>query len=101
MPFALVKTDDFTIRRANVAYARAAQKEIREAGTAPRRHKILFKLDSLCTGALLHDTHHTEKQRRAEYYQQAKTYVLTVYPMVEEGQAVCSYRDVTEERAMT
>ena len=27
--------------------------------------------------------------------------MLDVYPMAEEGQAVCAYRDVTDERTMT
>ncbi len=101
MPLAVVKTDDFSVRRANVAYARAAQKQIREVGAAPRCHKFLFDLDAPCVGCPLTDTLDSERERRAEISHQGKTYVLTVYPMVEEGQAVCSYRDVTEERAMT
>ncbi len=101
MPLAVIKTDDFTIRRANVAYARVAQKEIREIGGSPRCHKFLFNLDVPCAGCPLTDTLDTEKERRAEISHEGKTYVLTVYPMVEESQAVCSYRDVTEERAMT
>jgi len=31
----------------------------------------------------------------------AKTYALSVYPMSEEGEAVCTYRDVTQERELT
>ncbi len=38
---------------------------------------------------------------RAEIRHGEKLYVLHVDPMVEEGQAVCSYRDVTEERERT
>jgi C4-dicarboxylate-specific signal transduction histidine kinase len=41
------------------------------------------------------------QERRAEITHDGRTYVLSVYPMPEEQQAVCSYREVTEERAMT
>jgi two-component system NtrC family sensor kinase len=41
------------------------------------------------------------REGRAEIDHKGRTYVLDVYPMAEEGQAVCAYRDVTDERAMT
>jgi hypothetical protein len=41
------------------------------------------------------------KEGRAEIQHKGRIYVLDVYPMAEEGQAVCAYRDVTDERTMT
>ncbi|MGQ0506017.1 MAG: response regulator, partial [Myxococcaceae bacterium] len=101
MPLAVVTTQDFSLRRANVAYSREAKKQIQDVASGPKCHKYLFDLDAPCLGCPLTGTLDSDQERRAEIAQNNKTYVVTVYPMLEEGRAVCSYRDVTEERALT
>lgn len=101
LPLAVVRGHDYSLRRANVAYARVAQKPIQEIGGSPRCHEFLFGRTEPCPSCPLQRSLATGTEGRAEITHQGKSYVLAVNPMVEEGQAVCSYRDVTEERDMT
>ena len=100
LPLAVVRSD-YTLARANTAYARLANRPVQEVGTAPRCHQFLFGRDAPCQGCALFKAFDDGSEENAEIKRGARTYVLSVNPMVEEGQAVCSYRDVTEEREMT
>ncbi len=101
LPLAVVYGDDYALRRANLAYARAAQKPIREIAHRPRCHQFLFGRSDPCPGCPLSSAIASGQERRAEITHEGRTYVLSVYPMTEEREAVCSYREVTDERAMT
>jgi two-component system NtrC family sensor kinase len=101
LPLAMVHGADYALRRANVAYARTSGKPIQEVGRRPRCFEFLFGRDSPCAGCALAASLRTGEEQQAEISHQGRTYVVSVYPMTEEGQAVCSYRDVTEERAIT
>ena len=101
LPLALVDGEDLALRRANLAYARTAQRPIQDIAARPRCYQFLFGRNEPCTGCPLTSAMVSGQERRAEITHDGRTYVLSIYPMVEEGQAVCSYREVTEERAMT
>jgi two-component system, NtrC family, sensor kinase len=101
LPLAVVNASDYVLRRANVAYARASGKPIQQVGQRPRCYEFLFGRDAPCDRCALAASLRSGEERQAEISHHDRTYVLSVYPMIEEGQAVCSYRDVTEERAMT
>ncbi len=101
LPLAVVHSEDFTLKRANLAYARAAEKPVKEVVNKPRCHQFLFGRDLPCIGCPLESSMKSGEERHAEISHGGRTYVLSVYPMTAELQAVCSYRDVTEERAMT
>ncbi|HEX9508122.1 MAG TPA: ATP-binding protein [Myxococcales bacterium] len=101
LPLAVVNVADHVVRRANLAYARASGRAIQEIGQRPRCHEYLFGREAPCSGCPLESSLSNGQEEHAEISHGDRSYVLSVYPMREEGQAVCSYRDVTEERAMT
>lgn len=96
-PLAIVQ-EDFVVRRANLAYARAGGKPVYDVSKKPKCHQFLFGRDAPCEGCPFQKSLESGEEGRAEIIHEAKTYLLTVYPMTEERQAVCSYRDVTDER---
>ncbi|HMK72844.1 MAG TPA: response regulator, partial [Myxococcaceae bacterium] len=101
LPLAVVRGSDLTVRRANLAYARVAGHRIQDVSQGPTCHRFLFGRDTPCPGCPLEQALATASEGQAEIGHQGRTYVLNVYPMAEAGQAVCAYRDVTEEREMT
>ena len=101
LPLAVVRGSDHSVRRANVAYARVAGRPVQGLGQNPSCHQFLFGRDTPCTGCPLKTAIRSGKEGRAEIQHKGRIYVLDVYPMAEEGQAVCAYRDVTDERTMT
>jgi two-component system NtrC family sensor kinase len=101
LPLAVVRGADWTVRRANVAYARVAGLPVQGISQNPPCHRYLFGRDTPCPGCPLKQAIKSGREGRAEIEHKGRTYVLDVYPMAEEGQAVCAYRDVTDERAMT
>jgi len=101
LPLAVVRGNDLTVRRANLAYARVAGHRVQDVSQAPTCHRFLFGRETPCPGCPLERALGTGTEGQAEIEHQGRTYVLNVYPMAEAGQAVCAYRDVTEEREMT
>ena len=101
LPLAVVRGSDHVIRRANVAYARVAGQPVQSVSQAPACHQFLFGRESPCPNCPLEKALGSGDEGRAEIEHKGRTYVLNVYPMAEAGQAVCAYRDVTEEREMT
>jgi two-component system NtrC family sensor kinase len=101
LPLAVVRGSDHSVRRANVAYARVAGRPVQGVSQNPPCHQFLFGRDTPCTGCPMKKAISSGKEGRAEIQHKGRIYVLDVYPMAEEGQAVCAYRDVTDERAMT
>jgi len=101
LPLAVVRGADYVVRRANVAYARVAGQRVQAVSQGPTCHQYLFGRDAPCPGCPLQQALGTGEEGQAEIPHKGRTYVLNVYPMAEEGQAVCAYRDVTEEREMT
>ena len=101
LPLAVVRGTDHVVRRANVAYARVAGQPVQSVSQAPACHQFLFGRETPCPNCPLEKALGSGEEGRAEIEHKGRTYVLNVYPMAEAGQAVCAYRDVTEEREMT
>ncbi|MBI3183792.1 MAG: response regulator [Myxococcales bacterium] len=99
-PLALLSTADCKLKRANLAYARAAGRPIRDLAFGPRCHEFLFGDCQPCLGCPLSNGWRVGETGKAEIVRGGRVFTLVVYPM-EESLAVCSYRDVTEERLMT
>ena len=100
-PLALVRLGDHGVQRANLAYARVAGRAITEVSAGPRCHEYLFGRSTPCDGCPLEDAASANVDKHAEIVHGPRTYALSVYPMPEEGEAVCTYRDVTQERELT
>jgi len=101
LPLAVVRGADHSVRRANVAYARVAGRPVQSVSQNPPCHQFLFGRQTPCTGCPLKTAISSGSEGKAEIEHKGRIYVLDVYPMAEEGQAVCAYRDVTDERTMT
>ena len=101
LPLAVVRGADYSVRRANVAYARVSGQAIQGVSQNPACYSFLFGRDTPCPGCPLQRAIRSGGEGRAEIEHKGRSYVLDVYPMAEEGQAVCAYRDVTDERMMT
>ncbi|MGA9524299.1 MAG: ATP-binding protein [Myxococcaceae bacterium] len=99
-PLAIIRMDTFEVARANVAYARMANLPVHEMGEKIC-HRILFGRDTPCETCPLNAAMRSGQELRTELTLAGRTWVVAVYPMVEDGLAVCSYRDVTEEREIT
>src|SRR6516162_6559445 len=88
LPLAVVRRADFSVRRANVAYARVAGRPVQGVSQNPPCHQFLFGRDTPCTGCPLKKAISKGKEGRAEIEHVDSSLVLEVYPMAEEGQAV-------------
>lgn len=106
-PLAVVRRD-FGVRRANRAYSdlsgdrlKEPLSELSEEGAEPLCHKLLFDRDTPCTNCPLPEALESGKGARAEISQRGRTYAMAAYPLTTEGRAVCSYRDISDEREMT
>jgi two-component system NtrC family sensor kinase len=99
-PLAVIETSNFGVRRANLAYGRAAGRPIQDLGERAACYRFLFDRSAPCDACPLKAGVAAGGHASAEIVHGEKVYVLTVYPM-EEKVAVCSYQDVTEERTMT
>jgi two-component system, NtrC family, sensor kinase len=100
-PLAVVRLQDYGVKRANIAYARVAGRVITEVSARPQCHQYLFGRATPCDGCPLQDAGAANVEKHAEIVHAGRTYALSVYPMPEEGEAVCTYRDVTQERELT
>ena len=99
-PLAIVRADTLSVARANLAYARVAGKRIEQI-LGNTCHTYLFGRAERCAGCPLPAAIQSGQEQRGEISRGGRTYALTVYPMGEEQLAVCSYRDITDEREMT
>ncbi|MCA2981349.1 MAG: response regulator, partial [Myxococcaceae bacterium] len=98
-PLLVVQLEDLTVRRGNRAAAQVAQREIISLGQRPKCYRFLFDRESPCPGCPIG----TELVEPAtvELQQGGRTLVAQLFPMEDEPVAVCSYRDVTDERSLT
>jgi two-component system, NtrC family, sensor kinase len=101
MPLALVRAKDLSVRRANLAYASVAGRSIRDLPSDEPCHKFLFGRSEPCPGCPIQRAVATGKGEKVELVEKGRTYSVSIYPMPGEGRAVCSYRDVSDERDMT
>jgi two-component system NtrC family sensor kinase len=97
-PMAVIE-DGFVVRRANRAAVALSRRSFSEIGRRPLCYKFLFDRDTRCEGCPLHDD--LAEPRSSELKHGSRIYVAQAFPMKDEPVAVCIYRDVTEERALT
>jgi two-component system NtrC family sensor kinase len=98
-PLLVVQLGDLTVRRGNRAAATAAGREIVTIGDKPTCHAFLFGRESVCPGCPIGADMKTPQTTEVQH--QGRTYVAQLFPMEDEPIAVCSYRDVTDERNLT
>ncbi|MBX5484356.1 MAG: response regulator [Myxococcaceae bacterium] len=100
-PLVLVRVATDTILRANLAFSRMVGRDIREL-IDQKSHQVSPCQDTLgASSCPIQRAMATGQEQRAELKNNGRTWALTVYPMVEDGIAVCSFRDVTDEREVT
>jgi two-component system NtrC family sensor kinase len=99
-PLAVMQAD-YTVRRANMAYLKVAAQGEGANASAATCYQYLFGRDTPCQGCPLPTALESGKSARAEIQQKGRSYVVAAFPMPGEKRAVCSYRDVTEEHALT
>jgi len=102
-PLALVDTEDLRLRRINRAYAQQAQRAVGEVSERQRCYAFLFGRESVCAECPLSpgkENLRHGKTLQAEIRNNDRIINLHVYPMDEGKVSICSYRDISEERAM-
>lgn len=98
-PLTVVGLDDFVLRRANRAAAKVSQREVQALKGGVTCHQFLFGRDTPCPGCPVGPQLKTPES--LEIAHGGRTFVANLYPMDDEPIAVCHYRDVTDERALT
>ena len=103
-PLALVDIDSLRLRRINRAYARHAGRTVNEVLERPRCFAFLFNRDLPCLHCPLPQAKQSLQAGRAlqaEIRHNERILNLYIHAMEEKEIAICSYHDVTEERAMS
>jgi two-component system NtrC family sensor kinase len=98
-PLLVVQLEDLTVRRGNRAAATVAQREIVSIGLKPKCYSFLFNRESPCPGCPIGVN--LSEPSTVETQRDGRIYVGQLFPMEDEPIAVCSYRDVTDERNLT
>lgn len=97
-PLTVVSADDLTLRRANRAAAKVSNRGA-ELGPGVKCHEYLFDRATPCTGCKVNRS--LRAPVSLEIAHGPRTFIANCYPMGDEPSAVCHYRDVTDERALT
>ena len=98
-PLVVLGREDMIVRRANLAAARVSARPVTDIVGGMRCHDFLFRRGERCVGCRVSPD--MSEPAAGEVSQAERTWVAHFYPMSDEKVAVCSYRDVTEERAIT
>jgi len=97
-----VMQGDYMVRRANLAYLKVASTgEGTNNASAATCYSYLFGRDTPCPGCPLPVALESGKSARSEIQQKGRTYMVAAYPMPGDKRAVCTYRDITEDQALT
>jgi two-component system NtrC family sensor kinase len=102
-PLSLVDIDSLRLRRINRAYAREAGRAVSDVSHRQHCFAFLFNRDSPCVNCPLPQAKQSlrfERALQAEIRHNDRTINLHIHSMDEREIAICSYYDVTEERAM-
>jgi len=102
-PLALVDIDSLRLRRINRAYARHAGRAVNEVLERQRCFAFLFNREQPCVNCPLPQAKQSlqlGKTLQAEIRHNDRTLNLYIHSMEDKERAICSYHDVTEERAM-
>jgi two-component system, NtrC family, sensor kinase len=98
-PLAIV-SPELRVHRANVAYARVAKRKVQEIAEHPVCHEYLFGTKTPCVGCPARRAREIGGPATGEVKHQGRTIMVSAYPIPDEVQVVCTYRDVTDEREM-
>ncbi|MBL9039146.1 MAG: response regulator [Archangium sp.] len=98
-PLAVIQTDDLVVRRANLAAGRVSGHSNAIVGERLKCHEFLFGRSEKCVGCAIGPE--LREPKTLEITHAERIFVASLYPMDDEPVAVCSYRDVTDERAVT
>lgn len=99
-PVALIDTATWAVQRANRAYGAIFGKDIKALAQHPPCYRLFFGREQPCAGCpLLAPIPPSGAQ--AEIQHGVRTWVVSVSPLPDSTHAVCVYRDVTDERALT
>lgn len=99
MPMQVISTGDLTVRRANTAAAKVSSQQIMSLAPGLRCHEFMFQRRTPCTGCPIGPE--LEVPAKLEIAHRERVWVASIYPMTDEHTAICHYRDVTDERALT
>jgi len=103
-PLALVELGSLRLRRVNRAYAQYAGREVQEVVKRPHCFDFLFKRELPCVNCPLPQAKQTPPQKwplQAEVRHDDRAFNLYIHSMEEKEIVVCSYHDITEERALS
>lgn len=100
-PMAVIDAENLTVQRANIAFARLAGADVKALGGLPSCHRLAFGRERPCAGCPVGEASGNGVIARAEIQEKSRTYVVSAYPMGDDGRVVCTYVDVTDEREMT
>ena len=95
-PLAVIDSDTYAIRRVNLAGAKVSNRQFPDI-MKMKCHAFLFGFDKPCPGCKINSA----VDATWEFPVGERTWTAQSYPMEAEAAAVCHYRDVTEERALT
>ena len=98
-PLVLVNTEDLTVRRGNKAAARVSNRDVKSFSHHQACHDFLFGRPTSCPGCPVRPG--LKVPATLEIAHGPRTFLAHIYPVGDEPTAVCHYRDVTDERALT
>jgi two-component system, NtrC family, sensor kinase len=98
-PLIVVNTDDLVLRRANRGAAKVSGRRVQDVRGGVKCHEYLFARSEACAGCPVGPG--LKGPSSVELAHGQRTYVAQIYRMDDEPTAVCHYRDVTDERALT
>jgi two-component system NtrC family sensor kinase len=95
-PLAVIDTESLTLRRVNLAAAKVLGRSFTDVRSR-KCHEFIFGFDTPCANCRVQALENSTW----EFVKGERTWIAQSYPMEAESVAVCHYRDVTDERAMT
>lgn len=95
-PLAVIDTENYSLRRVNLAAAKVMQRPFTEVRSRSC-HEFIFGFEKPCANCKVK----ARDDSTWEFGQGERTWIAQSYPMDAENIAVCHYRDVTDERALT
>ncbi len=98
-PLVLVNTEDLTVRRGNIAAARVSNRDVKSFSHRQPCHDFMFGRSTPCPGCPVGPGLKAPASLEIAYG--PRTFVANIYPVGDEPTAVCHYRDITDERALT
>ncbi len=96
-PLAVVDTTALTLRRVNLAAAKVSERTFTDVANL-KCHQFIFGFEKQCPNCKIQNGAEGSKW---EFVANDRTWIADMYGIEQAGTAVCHYRDVTEERALT